>query len=309
MPLTLHFLASTGSTRNQYTSRRNKPAGLHGYTLEQYEAHRKDELLRLHCIAFDLRDGDTLVFIDFPNFTDKGKTPVDCSGVPFQSQEFRVHSEKLLATGSPKFAEMLQPSYQFRVQRRRKLVNKLPQGVKYVLDLTPPSEGDDMVFQMTELSLTPGITKWWMSSASLGVEFHLVKGHDDCCVCKEVLSRPDNGEPASKLYVFGNNENGEKREVTVALPPTPNELCEMRKQDQLSVAHTPEYYRIPDYCPIRHRNSIIRLLLLIEGKDILPDSAARIWTLVAIAKIWECIPVVKPIVSLWLLDSKKLPLH
>jgi hypothetical protein len=251
-----------------------------------------------------LRDGDTLVFIDFPDFTDKAKTPVDCSGVPFQSQEFRVRSEKLLATGSPKFAEMLQPSYQFRIQRRRKVVNRLPDGIKYVLDLTPPSEGDEMVFQMTELSLTPGIIKWWMSCASQGVDFHLVKGHDDCCVCKEVPSRPDNPGSVSKMTAFGNDDNNDGREITVALPATAKELCEMRRRGQLSVVHTPEYYRIPDYCPIRHRNSIIRLLLLIGGRDILLDSAARIWSLVAIAKIWECIPVIKPIVSLWLLDHK-----
>lgn len=282
-----------------------QPLRAHRLTTAQADIRSKDELLRMHCVAFELREGDTLVFIDYPGIGPSGKTPVDCGGVPFHSQEFRVHSEKLLATGSSKFAEMLQPGYQFRVQRRRKIANKLPEGVKYVLDLTPPSEGDDMVFQMTELSLTPGIIKWWLSYASHSVDFYLVKGHDDCCVCPKVLSskEPVREPERAEHDIYLDRRNNKKKGFVVKLPPNPRELCELKQSGQRSVTSSPEYYRIPDYCPIRHRNNIMRLLMLIEGKEVTLDSAARMWTLVALSKIWECTSVVASTVSQWLLHG------
>lgn len=127
-------------------------------------------------VSFELNQGDTLVFIDYPVHHKGVLDYTDCNGIVYKSQKFQVHSSKLLETGSPKFAELLGPTYQFKIQRRRKMVNKLPDGIKYLLDLTPPSEGDELVFQMTELSLTPGIIKWWSSSILNGVDPFLVCG-------------------------------------------------------------------------------------------------------------------------------------
>jgi hypothetical protein len=141
------------------------------------------ELYKLQAVNFELKDGDTLVFIDFPLPPSRPFFTLDCYGTAYSSRQFRVHSEKLLATGSSVFKEMLSPTRQFRIQRRRKVVNKLPEGVKYVLDLTPPSEGEDLVFQLTELSLTPGIIKWWAADMIHGVDSCLVNGHDDVCSC------------------------------------------------------------------------------------------------------------------------------
>ncbi|KLP19385.1 uncharacterized protein LW94_12848 [Fusarium fujikuroi] len=146
------------------------------------EQTRLFELYRLHMVSFELNQGDTLVFIDYPVHHKGVLDYTDCNGIVYKSQKFRVHSSKLLETGSPKFAELLGPTYQFKIQRRRKMVNKLPDGIQYLLDLTPPSEGDELVFQMTELSLTPGIIKWWSSSILNGVDPFLVCGHDDICL-------------------------------------------------------------------------------------------------------------------------------
>ncbi|UKZ73771.1 hypothetical protein TrVFT333_001421 [Trichoderma virens FT-333] len=147
------------------------------------QSSRFVEVCRLRSIRQELDEGDTLVFIDFPDLSRRQPRQTDCYGVPYTSQQFRVHSEKLLATGSAKFAEMLNPTYQFRIQRRRKLTKSLPEGIKYVLDLTPPSEGDELVFQVTQLSLTPGIIKWWAANALHKVSNWLVSGHDDVCTC------------------------------------------------------------------------------------------------------------------------------
>lgn len=254
----------------------------------EYLDRRNIALFQVQCADMELSQGDTLVYIDFPAGR-LAHPPVDCDGLPFRSQKVRVQSKKLLATGSARFAEMLQPTYQFRIMRRRKLVNKLPDGVKYVLDLTPPTEGDDMVFQMTELSLTPGVRKWWSSYARLNVPFFLVKGHDDVCPCKELAVPPSETSGDSVMH----------------LPLTVSGLVHARNTGRkLQIEQVPEQFDIPDYCPIRHRNGIIRLLMIIEGNGVFLNSAPRVWTLVALAKIYDCVSVVQDMVLQWLLEGR-----
>lgn len=272
---------------------------------DDYNQMHSAELFKMHFTQVEFGDGDTLVFIDFPD--NKDKRQVDCHGVPFLSQKFRVHSEKLLATGSSKFADMFQPTYQFRILRRRKLVNQLPEGVKYVVDLTPPSEGDEMVFQITELSLTPGIIKWWSSYARLSVPFYLVKGHDDVCPCRDLTDRSMTTlmtEPVPATDVHEAIREAQENPSPVMLPLTISEIVSARNCGKtLQVVDVPPHFNIPDYCPIRHRNGIIRLLTLIEGKEVLIDSAPRLWTLVALAKIWDCVDVVQDRAIQWLMQG------
>ncbi|KAK4081680.1 uncharacterized protein Triagg1_2421 [Trichoderma aggressivum f. europaeum] len=278
------------------------------------------EVCRLRSIEQELREGDTLVFIDFPDVSRRQWRRTDCYGMPYSSKQFRVHSKKLLATGSAKFADMLSPTYQFRIQRRKKLAKNLPEGIKYVLDLTPPSEGDELVFQMTQLSLTPGIIKWWASNALHKVSNWLVSGHDDVCACgqspipgwglpreevkEQRLSENSNGEPESDN---NNNNNNNKADGIDAIngpklvPPSPQNLLDKKLHGIDQPYETPEYRNIPDYCPTRHCNSIIRLLLMIEGRDVMLDSANRVWTLVALAKIFDCTSVIRDQVTQWLM--------
>ncbi|RXG49805.1 hypothetical protein VDGE_00473 [Verticillium dahliae] len=63
----------------------------------------------------------------------------------------------------------------------------------------------------------------------------------------------------------------------------------------------PDHRNIPDYCPIRHRICILRLLYLIEGKHVLLDSAPRVWTMIAISKIFGCLGLMVKPVAQWLL--------
>ncbi|KAM3449770.1 hypothetical protein MY3296_006644 [Beauveria thailandica] len=260
---------------------------------------------KMHFAEVEFDEGDTLVFVDFPE-PSKGRIPVDCEGAPFRSQKFRVHSERLLATGSSRFAEMFQPTYQFRILRRRELVNKLPAGVKYVLDMTPPSEGDEMVFQVTELSLTPGIIKWWSSYARLNAPFYLVKGHDDVCPCRRLANGFTIASSTKPAAVRDSQARPAKEaHSTLSLPLTVSELVLARKRGQeRQVEDVPAHFDIPDYCPIRHRNGIIRLLMLIEDKEVFIDSASRLWTIVALAKIWDCVSAVQDPVIQWMLQGK-----
>jgi hypothetical protein len=49
---------------------------------------------------------------------------------------------------------------------------------------------------------------------------------------------------------------------------------------------------IPEYCPIRHRAGIERLLRIIEGRDPRLDSAPKILTLAVLGKYFDCTHVV-----------------
>ncbi|KAM0259043.1 hypothetical protein ACHAQJ_003544 [Trichoderma viride] len=271
------------------------------------------ELCRLRAIQSELNKGDTLVFIDFTDVS-RRSPQTDCYGMTYSSQKFRVHSEKLLATGSTKFAEMLSPTYQFRIQRRRKLTKSLPEGVKYVLDLTPASEGDDLVFQMTQLSLTPGIIKWWAADDLHKVTSWLVSGHDDVCTCgsrpipgwgvpKEEGNEQDQDQPPIENSTPNSNKTS-SNDTEKIVPPASYDLISKKMHGINQPYDTPEYRNIPDYCPIRHRNNIIRLLMMIEGHDVMLDSANRVWTLVALAKIFDCTSVVRDPVTQWIMYNE-----
>ncbi|KAF4456970.1 hypothetical protein F53441_985 [Fusarium austroafricanum] len=266
---------------------------------KEMEQTRLFELYRLHMVSFELNQGDTLVFIDYPVHHKGVLNHTDCNGIVYKSQQFRIHSSKLLETGSSKFAELLGPTYQFKIQRHRKMVNKLPEGIKYLIDLTPPSEGDELVFQMTELSLPPGIIQWWRSYTLNGTDPFLVCGHDDVCMCCRQPKKPDTeGNEDSKPS--GGATGFKLKEFNLL----PERALQMKAANDDEVLETPPYRHIPDYCPIRHRNGIVRLLMLIEGKGAILDSAARLWTLVKLSNIFDCSNIIRDRVTQWIMHGQ-----
>lgn len=262
---------------------------------------REDLYHKTRFVSLELSTGDTLVFIDFPEPKDKSKLERDCYLYPFPSQQFRISSASLLATESSKFAEMLNPTYQFRVRRRRGVAKSLPLDVKYVLDLTPPSEGDDLVFQMMELSLSKGIRDWWMASRFHQAPESLVKGHDDVCCCVPLVNDKKGfcGDLSPK--VIQGTQTGDRELFDI--PVNARQLALMRAYGTSQPYSIPEWYSIQDYCPIRHRNSIIRLMLHMHGHKITLHSAAAMWSLLGVAKIFECVPMVSDLISNWVSAS------
>jgi hypothetical protein len=283
------------------------------------EAARAFETGRMHSIEFELNEGDTLVNIDFGHDPKNSLGRTDCFGVAWRSQRLRMHSHNLLAIGSSKFADMFKPTHQFRVQRRLKLVGKLPEGVKYVLDLTPPTEGDELVFQMTELSLTPGIIDWWSAYMVQLVDPSLVDGHDDICPCSIDPDHCDYiGEEQDSATALASIPKGRQGSQTSSYMLTKGQV--QKEQEDLGslialvlsakesgkkklIHQAPAFRAIPDYCPVRHRNGIIRLLMIIEGKDVVLNSASRVWTLVAVAKIFDCTSLVRDRVLQWIMTK------
>lgn len=201
-----------------------------------------------------LLDGDTLVHIDYPG----NQQLCDPAGFKLSSQAHVVHSEKLLATGSAVFEKLLSDRYQQRAQKRAGYTstNPLPVGIKYLIDLTPPVEGDEAVELTSDLSCSLGVRYWARAGVVCDVDPKLIGGRDE-------FVRPQN---------YSINE----------------EDPSLSQKDDRDV----KAEEIPEYCPIRHRAGIERLLRIIEGQDPRLDSAPKILTLSVLGKYFDCKEVV-----------------
>ncbi|KAH7035599.1 uncharacterized protein B0I36DRAFT_318698 [Microdochium trichocladiopsis] len=56
---------------------------------------------------------------------------------------------------------------------------------------------------------------------------------------------------------------------------------------------------VPEYCPVRHRANIIRLIRTILGADLVLNSAIRVYTIAGIAKQFDCASVIRDPVFTW----------
>ncbi|KAI9797139.1 MAG: hypothetical protein M1833_005654 [Piccolia ochrophora] len=259
-----------------------------------------------------LPDGDTLVYIDPPSnasrlFAERYATPL------------RVHSQKLLQTGSVFFKEQLNPTKQFRTSRRRKCL-PLPPGVKYVVDLTPPQEGDSAVELISDLSCPLGIREWFRTSSRWAAANKLVEG-EKWGEWQDVTNRPDvilqeairddndrrDGQ-LSQLFTGQSHGNGMPSESAItsldrndssSSQTQPSAVSNDAATDHLmatgwlkGIDPKQRYMRgagLPlDYTAVRHRCAIERVLHAIEGLDPQIDSAPKMWTVVGVAKYLDC---------------------
>ncbi|KAG7124611.1 hypothetical protein HYQ44_001796 [Verticillium longisporum] len=218
----------------------------------------------LHNAQYEMNEGDTVVYINMPSWT--LAEPIDCVGDTWRSLHVKMHSDKIRSLKSSKFNSKLKELPPTPPLDKNGLLREELFGMKYVMDLTPSIEGEEVVYEMAEMSLTPGIIAWWRSQDTFEVDAAAVNGHDDVCHC------------------------GKKRpHFEVA-------------DDRFNIwSRPPDHRNIPDYCPIRHRICILRLLYLIEGKHVLLDSAPRVWTMIAISKIFGCPGLMVKPVAQWLL--------
>lgn len=141
--------------------------------------------------------------------------------------------------------------------------------------------------------------KWWSSHRFHGVDPSLVTGHDDVCACRR---QPPRSLGLSPEEVVG--DEAMVPENSQSMPPTPNELLRIKAGGlSSSIYRTPAFRQIADYCPVRHRNSIIRLLFMIAGRHVSLDSANRVWMLVALAKMLDCVSVLRDRVMQWIMHG------
>jgi hypothetical protein len=273
-----------------------------------------------------LNQGDTLVLIKYPN----NQPAYDATGFALSSLH-RVHSEKLLATGSQFFKLRLSDEWlNHRAAKRAGVLHGLPEGIKYVIDLSPPEEGDDALQLTADLSCSAGIRNWHTAQSRLQISHSLIGGKDETTRReRESITLPSSPlkfqdrdrsgvselSTAVTSIINGDKSGGSNLGV---LPDTNRAGMEGdnivpehrdahdRVRDQLNfeeegskyegvttasdrkISEHPGDDEILDYCPIRHRAGIERLLQVIEGKDPRLDSAPKVWTLAILAKYFDC---------------------
>lgn len=150
-------------------------------------------------------DADTLVVIGVPpqqpDQTDKAYSPIARHFATFH----KIHSGNLLTLGSAKLTGLLGPTSQYRTERRLRnegvLPGGKPRGIKYLLDLRPPREGEDAVVLITELTCSSGILTWFKAQKKYRIPRTLVCGQDDSSLLLDHQSNsssPRNQSNASK---------------------------------------------------------------------------------------------------------------
>ena len=122
--------------------------------------------------------GDTLIYIDPPQRQPE-QDEYDYEHYIKRYTAPMLMKKHTLIQYSPGLAKLFGPTQQYRFLRRRKLANKLPANVKYVIDLTPPSEGEDAVFLTTELCCSEGVRLWFQSEQIWNVSKTLVGGAEE----------------------------------------------------------------------------------------------------------------------------------
>ncbi|KAL8993378.1 MAG: hypothetical protein Q9188_007344 [Gyalolechia gomerana] len=127
----------------------------------------------------DDHDGDTWVFIDPAAQQPEQTDHMYQAYVERYRKPLMIESITLKSLQSSFFDKLFEASYQYRVVRRRKLKGKLPAQIKYVIDLTPPTEGDEAAWLMSELCCIDGLRNWSQAESRWQISNIMVGGRDD----------------------------------------------------------------------------------------------------------------------------------
>jgi hypothetical protein len=146
--------------------------------LESFMLYQGIELVQLLA-----PDADTLVYIGAPP-QQADQTYDTYARIAAHFANFhKIHSKNVLSSGSAKLERLLGQSSQFRIERRLRKQGILPGGkphdIKYLLDLRPPSEDEDAIFLITELSCSKGILTWFKAQKKYDIPRTMVCGQDD----------------------------------------------------------------------------------------------------------------------------------
>ena len=224
-------------------------------------------------------DGDTHIYIDPPARQPEQDSLSYQRYIGRYGNPIVMQSSKLLALDSSYFNKCFGSTYQHRIIRRRGLVNKLPNHIKYVIDLTPPAEGEDAVYLTAELCCSETVRKWHEAGPRWNVTKTLIGGQDDHMLGEGTELKMNRHYPALNSAPSGDH------------PDSPSEDPESTKLELSPsvgfVAFETKSGLIPEYSPVRHRCAIERILIAIQGLDPQLDSAPKVWTTFAVAKYFD----------------------
>ena len=213
-------------------------------------------------------DGDTLVFIDpAPQQPELDDVTYEYYSRHY-AQPSRMFSHSFLRLDSAYFEKAFGATAQYRILRRRHLANNLPPGIKYVIDLSPPSEGDDAVYLATELSCSHSVRRWY-------------RGRDRWKIAATLICAPEEWMPYIDTEDSQLERQRHHREIS--------ECCDPILDRSLRLGHilSSKISLPPDLSPLRHRSAIERILLAIDGQDPRLNSAPTMWTTAALAKYFD----------------------
>lgn len=208
-----------------------------------------------------LHDGDTLVYIN--PVPETRRTLLAKPVVPH-----RIHSEKLLATGSTYFGSLFSPQIQDRVQKQCKLVGKLPEDVEYVIDLTPPIMDEEAIISMTEVSCPMGVRTWATLKDVWDLPAQCVGGEDERPIL-EILAPLD--VPESCVDGNGNPETPMLDVIDLTLEHRSGigEEGGAYNQNEETPLQLVTKHGLPvEYSAKRHRDGIETALRVLEGLDV-----------------------------------------
>jgi hypothetical protein len=231
----------------------------------------------------------------------------------------------------------------------------MPRGVKYAIDLTPPSEGDEAVIFMTELSCPMGVRKWAQMQSRWALPQSCVSGQDelewiitvddptldpivvnadDAIEKQDNASRKQQKKRAKQARKQAGKEakmvdkpehkdsprrvlnwQGDLPTLRADLDPPPSyeesEGSQPKAVTGQKESEPPKKVikRLPglplDYSPTRHRTCLERFLHALEGLDPKLDTAPKLWTYFALAKILQVSthPAVGDHILVWLYNQ------
>ena len=210
-------------------------------------------------------DGDTYIYIDPPP---KQPEQDSTSYSIYHSQAelpMVMKSLRLLSLNSSIISKAMGATEQHRVLRRRGLVGRLPPHIKFVIDLTPATEGDNAAHLLSELYCPDGVRKWFIAAKLWNISTNLIGGQDERIVKIAKSEHPSESLDDALLQVSDPDEKAQR-----------------------SLKHEQETMELPlEYSPIRHRSGIVRVLHIISGYNPKLDSAVKVWTACVVAASLE----------------------
>ncbi|KAF7162592.1 hypothetical protein CNMCM6106_009462 [Aspergillus hiratsukae] len=247
-----------------------------------------------------LDNADTLVFIDPPPRSSTISVLTARGYIPH-----RIHSQKLLETNSSFFRKLFNPRTQARIVKRRGLTGGLTNGLKYAIDLTPPTEGEDAVITITELSCPLGIRTWPRCQERWSLPRSCVGGQDDVDVLDTNTHKGLGGPPSQELNDSGapDPETGEQTESHQEVEVR-NKTAK-QPEGTVSEAERKKLGLPPDYSATRHCAGIEQILQALEDFHPQLDTPCKLWTFFALAKLYDIAtaPKICDLILSWFYES------
>ena len=228
--------------------------------------------------------GDTWIFID-PPARQHNQDPYHYQAI---CEHFTlphcIRSQTLRNLNSSVFVDWLHPTLQYRIQRRRRLVERLPAHIKYVIDLTPQVEGDEGAHLLSELMCPDGVRTWTLASCRWKIPLYLVGGTEEYS-CLDTRTQTKSGDQTELLA----SARAQLYSTGGRLEPDEIRLTRQAAYDALGNVNDrtlgEQEYVIPAcYTEIRHHCAIERVLNILVDNDPRLDSAPKVWTTFVMAK-------------------------